>query len=37
MKVHRSRLMRKMKARSLPALSRMADQLNLVPEERHPT
>jgi FixJ family two-component response regulator len=33
-KVHRSRVMRKMKARSLPALSRMADQLNLVPEER---
>jgi FixJ family two-component response regulator len=33
-KVHRSRVMRKMKARSLPALGRMADQLNLVPEER---
>jgi len=32
-KVHRSRLMRKMKARSLPALSRMADKLKLVPEE----
>jgi FixJ family two-component response regulator len=32
-KVHRSRLMRKMKARSLPALSRMADKLRLVPEE----
>ena len=32
-KVHRMRLMRKMKARSLPALSRMADQLKLVPEE----
>ena len=32
-KVHRSRLMHKMKARSLPALSRMADQLKLVPEE----
>ena len=33
-KVHRSRLMHKMKARSLPALSRMADKLNLVPEEQ---
>ena len=33
-KVHRSRLMRKMKAGSLPELSRMADKLNLVPEER---
>jgi FixJ family two-component response regulator len=32
-KVHRSRLMRKMKARSLPALSRMADKLKLVPDE----
>jgi FixJ family two-component response regulator len=32
-KVHRSRLMHKMKARSLPALSRMADRLKLVPEE----
>jgi FixJ family two-component response regulator len=32
-KVHRSHLMRKMKARSIPALSRMADMLNLVPEE----
>jgi FixJ family two-component response regulator len=32
-KVHRSRLMQKMEARSLPALSRMADQLKLVPEE----
>jgi FixJ family two-component response regulator len=31
-KVHRSRLMRKMKARSLPELSRMADKLNLAPE-----
>jgi FixJ family two-component response regulator len=30
-KVHRSNLMRKMKARSIPALSRMADMLNLVP------
>jgi FixJ family two-component response regulator len=32
-KVHRSRLMRKMKARSLPALGRMADKLKLIPEE----
>jgi FixJ family two-component response regulator len=32
-KVHRSRLMHKMKARSLPDLSRMADKLKLVPEE----
>jgi FixJ family two-component response regulator len=32
-KVHRSRAMRKMKARSLPELGRMADKLNLVPEE----
>jgi FixJ family two-component response regulator len=32
-KVHRSRLMRKMKARSLPALGRMADKLKLVSEE----
>jgi FixJ family two-component response regulator len=32
-KVHRSRLMRKMKAGSLPELSRMADKLNLVAEE----
>jgi FixJ family two-component response regulator len=34
-KVHRSRLMRKMKAGSLPALSRMADRLKLVPDEQH--
>jgi len=33
-KVHRSRLMRKMKAGSLPALSRMADKLKLAPESR---
>ena len=33
-KVHRSRLMHKMKARSLPALSPMADKLKLVPEEQ---
>jgi FixJ family two-component response regulator len=32
-KVHRSRLMHKMKARSLPELGRMADLLKLVPEE----
>jgi|ERR1700722_599232 FixJ family two-component response regulator len=31
-KVHRSRLMQKMKARSLPELGRMADRLKLVPE-----
>jgi FixJ family two-component response regulator len=31
-KVHRSRLMRKMKAGSLPELSRMADRLTLEPE-----
>jgi FixJ family two-component response regulator len=35
-KVHRSRLMRKMKAHSLLALGRMAEKLQLVPEElRH--
>src|SRR6202165_4961241 len=32
-KVHRSRLMHKMKARSLPELGRMVDKLKLVPEE----
>jgi FixJ family two-component response regulator len=32
-KVYRSRLMRKMKAPSLPALSRMADRLKLIPEK----
>jgi FixJ family two-component response regulator len=31
-KVHRTNLMRKMKARSLPELSRMADILNLTPQ-----
>jgi FixJ family two-component response regulator len=31
-KVHRSRLMRKMKAGSLPELSRMADKLTIEPE-----
>jgi FixJ family two-component response regulator len=33
-KVHRSRLMHKMKARSLPELSRMADKLKLVSEKQ---
>jgi FixJ family two-component response regulator len=33
-KVHRSRVMRKMKAGSLPELSRMADKLKLVQENR---
>jgi len=33
-KVHRSNLMRKMKAGSLPELSRMADMLKLVPTRR---
>src|SRR6202050_2456645 len=33
-KVHRSRAMRKMKARSLPELGRMAHKLKLVPEEQ---
>jgi FixJ family two-component response regulator len=32
-KVHRSRAMRKMNARSLPELGRMIDKLKLVPEE----
>jgi RNA polymerase sigma factor (sigma-70 family) len=32
-KVHRTHLMRKMKARSLPELSRMADMLKMAPEE----
>ncbi len=32
-KVHRSRAMRKMNARSLPELGRMADRLKLVPEK----
>jgi FixJ family two-component response regulator len=34
-KVHRSRAMRKMNARSLPELGRMADKLNLVSDEPH--
>jgi FixJ family two-component response regulator len=32
-KVHRTNLMRKMKARSFPELSRMADMLKLAPEK----
>jgi len=32
-KVHRANLMRKMKARSLPELSRMADTLNITPQQ----
>ena len=32
-KVHRTHLMRKMKAQSLPELSRMADMLKITPEE----
>jgi RNA polymerase sigma factor (sigma-70 family) len=32
-KVHRTHLMRKMKARSLPELSRMADTLNVRPQQ----
>jgi FixJ family two-component response regulator len=32
-KVHRSRAMQKMKARSLPELGRMADKLKLAPDE----
>jgi FixJ family two-component response regulator len=32
-KVHRSNLMRKMQARSLPELSRIADMLQLGPEK----
>jgi FixJ family two-component response regulator len=35
-KVHRSRAMRKMKARSLPELGRMADKLKLVPDRLQP-
>jgi FixJ family two-component response regulator len=34
-KVHRSRAMRKMRARSLPELGRMADKLKLLPDEPH--
>jgi FixJ family two-component response regulator len=34
-KVHRSRAMRKMKARSLPELGRMADKLKLLTDESH--
>jgi FixJ family two-component response regulator len=32
-KVHRSRVMRKMKASSLPELGRTADKLKLVPDK----
>jgi FixJ family two-component response regulator len=32
-KVHRTNLMRKMQARSLPELSRMADLLKMAPEK----
>ena len=35
-KVHRSNLMRKMKARSLPELARMADKLDLAHEKPQP-
>jgi FixJ family two-component response regulator len=34
-KVHRSHVMRKMKASSLPDLARMADRLNLVDRTPH--
>ena len=34
-KVHRTNLMRKMKARSLPELSRMVDMLKLTPDKLH--
>jgi FixJ family two-component response regulator len=36
-KVHRSRLMQKMKARSLPELGRIADRLKLFPEKVLPS
>lgn len=36
-KVHRSHLMHKMKARSLPELGRMADTLKLIPEKPQST
>jgi len=36
-KVHRSQVMRKMHARSLPELGRMADKLKLVPEKPQPS
>ena len=35
MNVHRSNLMRKMKAGSIAELGRMADQLNLIPDKPH--
>jgi FixJ family two-component response regulator len=34
-KVHRGQVMRKMRASSLPALARMADQLQLTPKKPH--
>ena len=34
-KVHRGQVMRKMRASSLPALARMADQLQLTPTKPH--
>jgi FixJ family two-component response regulator len=36
-KVHRANLMRKMKARSLSELGRMADRLGLAPEKPQPS
>ena len=36
-KVHRSRVMRKMKAGSLPELGRMVDRLKLVPDKPQPS
>lgn len=36
-KVHRSNMMRKIEAASLPELCRMADQLNLVPRKAEPS
>jgi FixJ family two-component response regulator len=36
-KVHRSRAMRKIGARSLPELGRMADELQLAPDQRRPS
>ena len=35
-KVHRGQVMRKMKAMSLPDLTRMADRLNFAAEKTHP-
>jgi FixJ family two-component response regulator len=36
-KVHRSNMMRKVKAASVPELCRMVDRLNLVPEKPEPS